>query len=163
MAVTMKTRDMINKELLGELMDLRRETTQLRAEAGRQRANAISSQRAALIDLLNVVGTVCEEGAAIDGVIRACIEQICTHLGWPVGDACRVAEASSSLPSEDLWYLADAERFSAFRDVTLQAPLVEAHELPGRVIANRTLIWIKDVTTDSGFSRAGVAKETGLT
>jgi PAS domain S-box-containing protein len=164
MVVTMQNRDMTTEELLSEALDPRSEMPELRAAgAGRHQANATLAEKAALIELLKVVGATCEEGLAIESVIQVCVEQICTHIGWPVGHAYRAAEASSwNLTSANLWHLADPERFSAFRDITQQTRLVEANELPGRVIARRKSIWIEDVTRDSGFSRAADAKSTGL-
>ena len=162
MVVPMQNRDITTEELLEELMDLREEVAHLRAE-GRQRPAARSIQNSSLIELLKVVGTACEGDADLESVIQLCVGLICTHIGWPIGHAYRAGEVSAwSLTSANLWYMADPERFSAFRDLTQQACLVEANELPGRVIATGKSVWIGDVTVEPDFPRSGNAKASGL-
>ena len=164
MVVRMRNRNMTTEELFGELAEPRSEMTELLAVEDKSgRANEPIAQKAALIELLKVVATACEECADVESVVQMCVEQICTHIGWPVGHAYRAAEASSwNLTSATLWYLADPERCSAFRDITQQTGLLEAKELAVRVIACRKPILIDDISRDSGFLRVGDRKDTGL-
>ena len=164
MVVRIRNRNTTTGDLLGAVPEPCNELPELTAaEVPSEQVNEKSAKKAALVELLKVVATACEECVDIESVVQMCVEQICTHIGWPVGHAFRTADASPwNLTSETLWYLADPQRFSAFRDLAQERRPGEANELAVRVIAGRRPILIEDMSRDSGFSGDRDAEITGL-
>ena len=51
--------------------------------------------------------------------IKACLEEVCAYIGWPVGHAyIPVPGDSGVLESTGLWHLANPERYRKFRRAT---------------------------------------------
>ncbi|HKX32249.1 MAG TPA: GAF domain-containing protein, partial [Blastocatellia bacterium] len=147
--------------MISEVTILRQRVAEL--EAADRRIKGVLSQKTAFIELLKVVATSAQEGATIENVMQICLEQICTRLGWPIGHIYQVTpESAPETISTDLWYLADPERFAAFRQATDQLRSIEGQGLPGQVIAARKPIWIADVAQAPNFLRAEPARKIGL-
>ncbi len=89
--------------------------------------------------------------------------EVCRHFGWPVGHAYLPAEdGSGELAPSTIWHLADPKGFAAFQRVTMATRFAPGVGLPGRVLAQRAPLWIRDVTQDSNFPRATVVKNIGV-
>ena len=106
-----------------------------------------------------------EANLAIDVVkaLEAILEKICAHTGWPVGHAYLPDEQDTTLliPSK-IWYLSRPLEFQIFKDVTEETSFPNGIGLPGRVMKSGKPAWIVDVTKDSNFPRAKLAKDIGV-
>ncbi len=134
-----------------------REAEARRAEDARKRTHA------ALVDLLRKIAVEANEAVSGFGAIRQCLDAVCEYAGWPVGHAY-VARAGSggALAPSDLWRAAGDGDFEAFRIATLETPLEEGRDLPGRVLASGRPEWIADVSLWDGSPRADAARRAGL-
>jgi PAS domain S-box-containing protein len=152
------------EQLIADMRDLRRQVAGLEAaNIEHRRIEDALRQKAAFHDLHEVVATASQEGSTLESVMQLCLERICSHIGWPVGHACRLSEdGSQEQPSTNLWYLADPERFSVIREIAGQRSFVKGQGVTGRIIANGKPVWLSDVTNEPGFQRAELAKAIGI-
>ena len=73
--------------------------------------------------LLQAVAIAANESSSLDDALLSAVDQICVELGWPVGHA--YLTITRILALSDIWYIADLQRFAAFRqsiEGTLFAP-----------------------------------------
>lgn len=145
-----------------EVASLQRRVAELEALCSRQRRDEESlRQKTAFVELLKVVATASQVGATIDNTMRACLEQICTHIGWQVGHVYWINEDQDrDSVSANLWYLTDPERFSFFREISER--VIVAGGLLGRVIACRKPVWIPDVSKDPGYIASDDSGDMGI-
>ncbi|MDH4247812.1 MAG: PAS domain S-box protein, partial [Deltaproteobacteria bacterium] len=86
---------------------------------------------------------------------HACLQEVCAFTGWQVGHVYLVeGEDSDLLRPSGVWHLADPERFTTFKEVTLQTTFRRGEGLPGRVLESGRPLWIPNVLRDEGFLRA---------
>ncbi|WP_437276482.1 STAS domain-containing protein [Sorangium sp. So ce375] len=130
--------------------------------AGSRLDNLLSDERS-LMDLLRVVTVDVHEAAGVEDALHRTITHICSHLGWPVGHAYMPAadDASLLLPTA-LWYLNDEVKFATFKAVTEASQFTPGIGLPGRVLASKQPVWVRNVTEDANFPRARLAKNLGV-
>jgi PAS domain S-box-containing protein len=127
----------------------------------RRRAEETSKKAEKLFGLLQSVTVAANRSSCIEDTVKACLELICTHIGWPVGHGYMRAHGSPEEPfSKGIWYLEDADRFAAFRETSDR--LVPGAGMPGRVLAGGKHEWIVDLTDRQVFARANVAAPAGL-
>ena len=88
----------------------------------------------ALVRLLQVVAVAAHEASTIEDALQTCLDQVCSHTGWPVGHALMAGTgASRDLVSTAVWHLADPARFASFRAATEHLRHAPGSGLPGRV------------------------------
>jgi two-component system, sensor histidine kinase and response regulator len=160
----MRKQDKTREQLAGEIDDLRQQVAQLQmADAQRRRAVEALRHKTIFVELLKVVATVSQQGTTIETAIEKCLEQVCTHIGWPVGYAYIVnKEGSQKLASPNLWYFLHPERFAAFRHTTENASCANGEGLPCRILSCRKPVWITDVTKEKGFLTTEQAEDIGV-
>ncbi len=118
-------------------------------------ANAASlEQQAAFLRLSQRLAVASNEATEAAPALQAAIDGICGHIGWPVGHAYRVDEATGDLGPTKLWHLADPAHYEYFCRITERTRMAEGVGLPGRVLASGEPVWIEDVTRDANFPRA---------
>ena len=150
-----QTQDRTEEQLLDEIAKLRRRVSELEViNAEQRRVDDALRQKSAFVELLQVVAAS-QSGATIESVMQACLEQIGTHIGWPVGHVFRIAE-------DDLWYFADAKRFELVRQMLEQVCADDRQGLVCRVIESRTPVWIADATVDPRFARTERSSDLGI-
>jgi diguanylate cyclase (GGDEF)-like protein/PAS domain S-box-containing protein len=103
-----------------------------RQRRARQAADALSEHATGVlydkqqhIKLLQAVAVAANESPSLDDALQAAVDQICTHLGWPVGHAYLAIGTTSILTLSDIWFIEDLARFEGFRrsvETTLIAP-----------------------------------------
>ncbi len=115
------------------------------------------------IQLHKDVAMFSNENRPVEEAMHFGIERVCKETGWPVGHVYFPKSGSMDklLPS-GIWYLEDAARFETFRKITEDTPLTSGEGLPGRVTSSGKPAWIMDVTKDSNFPRAKLAKDIGV-
>ena len=116
-----------------------------------------------LVELLRVVTVDVHEAASVEEALHRTIAHICGHLSWPVGHAYVPAASNPSLllPTA-LWYLNDEVKFATFKEVTEATQFTPGVGLPGRVLASKQPVWVRNVTEDANFPRARLAKNLGV-
>ena len=122
-----------------------------------ERESELTERRRAemLVRLLQLVAVAANEAATVDEALRACLEEICTATGWPVGHVyLDVGHGTGRLVPGRIWHLEDPERYAQFRAVTEATPFELGMGLPGRVALSRQPEWIEDVQVDGAFPRA---------
>src|SRR5437762_168548 len=116
----------------------------------------------AAVALLQRIAVVANEALTLGEAIRAALDEVCAHTGWPVGHAYLPADDGGELTPTAIWHLDDPERYATFRRVTEATTLKRGAGLPGRIAESGRPAWIVDVTADPNFPRALVAAELGV-
>lgn len=119
----------------------------------------LRAQTASVV-LLQAAAEAANTAATSIGAMQRCVDLLCAYTKWPVGHA--YVKRGESLVPEDIWNAGGSERFAPFRELTSRTRLESGVGLPGRVLASAQPEWVADVTAESGFSRASVAREVGL-
>ena len=89
------------------------------------------------------------------------LRAVCEGLGWQHGALWEVDRARKVLRCIGIWQPA-SQVFDEFAAVSRAATFTSGVGLPGRVWATRAPAWIPDVTCDTNFPRAPIAKKVGL-
>ncbi len=126
-------------------------------------ANELLRRESGFVELHRDIAVGSNETQAIESTLEYCIKRICAHTGWPVGHLYLTSERYSlQLVPAGIWHLDDPARFETFRKITEVTPFNAGEGLPGRVVASGKPAWIIDVTQDSNFPRANLAKNIGV-
>ncbi len=129
----------------------------------RNRAAAALQSKNELVQFLRNTATDANNASNFYDALQATLDDVCTYNGWPVAHAYLLSEDEPDLliPS-GLWYLADPERYAAFRRVTEDTKFKSGIGLPGRVLDSGEMVWIVDITKDPNFPRANHSEDIGL-
>lgn len=98
----------------------------------------------------------------VEDALKGAMKIICDYTGWPVAHLYIRDGDKDLLNPSKIWILRDWGQFETFREVTESTKFVPGEGLPGRVLASGKAAWIKNVTKDSNFPRARLAKEIGV-
>jgi PAS domain S-box-containing protein len=107
-----------------------------------------------------VTRALSEAGTLADAAPKV-LEAVCGALGWRLGVIWALEEGSSTLRCVDVW-LAPGTAATRFVAACRGARFAPGVGLPGRVFEAGEPLWIPDVATDEGFTRAALATEAGL-
>jgi signal transduction histidine kinase len=104
--------------------------------------------------LLLTIANSAQESDNEEAVYRISLEAVCKAFTWDLGHVFLVSEdLPPTLSSSGLWHMTDCEPFSPFYEDTAKRTFSEGEGLPGRVLHQRAVVWIPDVTRDSQFPR----------
>jgi len=138
-------------------------TSAIRDISERKRAEAELRRQTAFVHLLQVVAVTANAATSVEMAVQRVLDQVCTHLGWPLGHAYFLAEDSiDELAPATLWHLEDPKRFVLFQQVTEVSRFAPGVGLVGQVLNRGVPIWMADVSADPRFIRARPAQEIGL-
>ena len=113
--------------------------------------------------LLQMVAVAANEATDVETALRSMLKEVCAHAGWPIGHVYLPADDSSGqLRPTTIWQLQQPERFETFKRVTERTSFDPEVGLPGRVFSAGKPAWITDVTKDTNFPRAKLAKDIGV-
>lgn len=152
-----------------ELVKLRRRFE--RERRSRKEAEAIAEaglrslyQEQEQLQLLEQTATFANQASSVREVMQFALDRVCAFTRWPVGHVCLASDHGNTgqLISTDIWHVPDSNRFDAFRKLTEGTEFPLGTGLPGRVAARGQSAWITDVTDDSNFPRAPLARQVGL-
>lgn len=152
-----------------ELVKLRRRFE--RERRSRKEAEAIAEaglrslyQEQEQLQLLEQTATFANQASSVREVMQFALDRVCAFTRWPVGHVCLASDSGNTgqLISTDIWHVPDSNRFDAFRKLTEGTEFPLGTGLPGRVAARGQSAWITDVTDDSNFPRAPLARQVGL-
>ena len=110
--------------------------------------------------LLQAVAIAANESSSLDDALLSAVDQICVELGWPVGHA--YLTITKILALSDIWFIADLQRFAAFRqsiEGTLFAPGTGA---AAEAIARGKPLWSADLQSLLPKPVAEAAAAAGL-
>ena len=110
--------------------------------------------------LLQDVTLAVSEAEDLHTALAVVLRQVCESTGWLLGQAWMPGE-TGRLECVPAWH-GNAAGLERFRKTSLDMTFARGSGLPGRVWESKKPAWIKDVTLDGNFPRAGVALEAGL-
>ena len=111
--------------------------------------------------LLAEVAESARSAETVDAAISRSLATICKLKGWQLGQALLLDDRENVLISAPGLFHADFE-CAAFRKRSLETRFQKGVGLPGRVWEANAPAWIVDVTQDTDFPRAPLARDTGL-
>jgi diguanylate cyclase (GGDEF)-like protein/PAS domain S-box-containing protein len=110
--------------------------------------------------LLQAVAVAANESMSLDDALLSAVDEVCTHLHWPVGHA--YLTITKVLALSDIWYVADLQRFGEFRKGVESTPLGPGQGLGIKAAADRAPIWASDLATVLPSRVANAAAGAGL-
>ncbi len=113
--------------------------------------------------LLETIAGACNLGQDPAAALKITLEQVCGFTGWPVGHVyMRKRGRRAVMASEKIWWALDGTVAAEFGEISERSAFAAGVGLPGRVMADKTAIWVTDVTVDDNFLRAEAARRCGL-
>ena len=138
-----------------------------RHRRARQATDAISEHAArALYDnqqhlrLLQGVAVAANESSSLDDALLSAVDQICAELGWPIGHA--YLTITQILALSDIWFIADLQRYGAFRKALEDTLLAPGTGAASSAIATRKPFWSADLESLLSQPVAAAAAAAGL-
>ena len=127
-----------------------------------KRAYEQLQQETSFLKLNQEIAVLSNTNDPVEDALKQAMQKICDHTGWPVAHLYIRDGDQDVLSPSKIWILKDWTHFDAFRQVTESTKFVPGVGLPGRVLASSKAAWIRDVTKDSNFPRAGLAQQIGV-
>lgn len=128
----------------------------------RKRVEGELSDKSKTVELLERIAVAANEASDVDEALQTCLDLVCDHTGWPVGHVYGFSKNVGDLYPTKIWHFDDPEPFATFRGVTEETRFAPGVGLPGRVLSSSEPAWIVDVTEDTNFPRAKLAKDIGV-
>ena len=111
--------------------------------------------------ILYETARVLAESPTLVEAVPPMIRAVCEGLDWQYGALWEVDRARNVLHCVGMWQPASLS-FDEFAAVCKNTTFAPGVGLPGRVWASRQPAWIPDVTRDTNFPRAPIARKVGL-
>src|SRR3989339_582268 len=89
------------------------------------------------------------------------LEQVCSATGWIYGEAWMPDPEGKCLVRDHSFY-SKVDTLEKFSELSGQYTFSPGVGLPGRAWSIKKPVWVQDVTIDSNYLRAAIAKEAGL-
>jgi PAS domain S-box-containing protein len=132
------------------------------AAVSEDRLRALSESQEQL-QLLEEIATSANQASSVQEAMQSTLDRVCAFTRWPIGHVYFAPEENTGpMVSTNIWHLTDHDRFDQFREATERTDFPPGTGLPGRVFASRQPAWITDVTDDTNFPRAPLARQAGL-
>ena len=143
--------DRTPRDLTGEqrsaLEALARQTVALLEQ---RRAQAMLQQEMRLAELLHATAAAANDAASTDKAVAACLELVCSRMGWRAGKAVRLdGDHPGKAP---LWYAEDPGSLSEFRRAIEAAGRPSAVELLARIAETGKHAWFEILADDAAES-----------
>jgi signal transduction histidine kinase len=128
-----------------------------------KKTNSKLERESAYVQLHKDIAIAANETIGLKDTLNVCLEKICAHANWPVGHVYLIPNQTSNwLEPAKIWFLENSSRFDTFRKISEATPFGPGMGLPGRVLISKQPEWIIDVTKDTNFPRAKLAKNIGV-
>src|SRR5688572_23639907 len=111
--------------------------------------------------ILYETARVLAESSTLVEAVPLMLRAVCEGLDWQYGALWQVDRARNVLQCVGMWQPASLS-FDEFAGICQATTFAPGIGLPGRVWASRQPAWIPDVTRDTNFPRAPVARKVGL-
>ncbi|MGZ8868963.1 MAG: PAS domain S-box protein, partial [Thermoanaerobaculia bacterium] len=96
-----------------------------------------------------------------DLVAREVMQTVCENLGWDLGAMWEVDPTESRIACVDFWH-ADHVDADVARELSMKRTFRRGDGLPGKVWETGGAIWITDLSDESAFPRAPIARRANL-
>ena len=114
------------------------------------------------LKLLQAVAVAANESPSLDDALQATVDQMCTHLGWPVGHAYLAIGTTSILTLSDIWFVGDLPRFENFRRAVETTLIAPSGGVAGRALAERAPVSTNELEGVLPLPLGAAAREAGL-
>ena len=132
------------------------------AAVSEDRLRALSENQEQL-QLLEEIATSANQASSVQEAMQFALDRVCAFTRWPIGQGYFASdENTGSMPSSNVWSFADANRFDQFRKEAEKTDFSLGTGLTGGVVASGQPAWTNDVTDDTKFPRAPLARQAGL-
>ncbi len=111
--------------------------------------------------LLQTMTVAISESNDLHSALGIALQRVCEATGWILGQAWIPRLDGTLLECSPTWYCS-TEGLEEFRTVSERFTFLPGKGLPGRVWSTKRPAWIRDVTLDTNFPRAPIAKKVGL-
>jgi signal transduction histidine kinase len=146
--------DRTPRDLTGEqrsaLEALARQTVALLEQ---RRSQAMLQQEMRLAELLHATAAAANDAASTDKAVAACLELVCSRMGWRAGEAVRL-DGDHPGPAP-LWYADDPDALSELRRTIEPVGRPSADELLARIAETGKHAWFESLA-------GGAAESAGL-
>ena len=113
------------------------------------------------VRLLQSIALAVGEAPDLDSALETVLREVCKATGWVYGEAWLPCEENTQLQCASAFYVGEAG-LKDFAQGSRGFHFERGEGLPGRVWAARRPAWIPDVTKDSNFPRAALARAADL-
>ena len=127
-----------------------------------KRAYELLQQETTYSKLLKEIAILSNSSDPVEEALKQSMQKICEFTGWPVAHIYISHTDEDLLSSSKLWILDDWDLFKEFKEATEVLDFRPGIGLPGRVLLNKKVALIKDLSKDSNFPRARIALGNGL-
>lgn len=127
-----------------------------------KKAYELLQQETNYTKLLKDITILSNSSDPVEDALKQSMQKICKFKDWPVAHVYIKHADEEMLKSSKLWVLDDWDQFEKFKKETEATDFRPGVGLPGRVLNNAKVSWIKDINKDSNFPRARFALENGL-
>jgi signal transduction histidine kinase len=140
----------------------------LMVEIGGQRcllsvSNDITERRRAeeQVGLLQAITMEVAVAQNLSAALEVVLRRVCETTGWVLGQSWIPRQDGGALECSPACFTA-AEGLEEFRLGSMNSRLLPGVGLPGRAWLSKQAVWVRDVTIDTNFPRAILARESGL-
>ncbi|OPY79106.1 MAG: Autoinducer 2 sensor kinase/phosphatase LuxQ [Syntrophorhabdus sp. PtaU1.Bin058] len=109
----------------------------------------------------NGITRIIAEASSITYALPRILKNVCTMLGWDLGEVWSIDYSSGSLHCRCMWSIAGLQ-MASYEEHTQAIAFARGVGLPGRVWDSGQVEWVPDVTRDPKFLRAASAEKAGL-
>ena len=115
-----------------------------------RRSQAMLQQEMRLAELLHATAAAANDAASTDKAVAACLELVCSQMGWRAGKAVRLDGDHPGKAA--LWYADDPESLSGFRRAIDAAGRPSAVDLLARIAETGKHAWFESLADDAAES-----------
>jgi diguanylate cyclase (GGDEF)-like protein/PAS domain S-box-containing protein len=112
------------------------------------------------VRLLQTLTLAVSEAGDLHSALEVVLRKVCESTGWLLGQAWMPNE-TGRIECVPAWH-GESKGLERFRKTSLELTFAPGTGLPGRVWESKQPVWVRDVTVEKNFPRAGVAVEAGL-
>jgi len=112
--------------------------------------------------LLDDIAILSNSSDPVEDALKQSMQKICQFKNWPIAHVYIKKADEDLLRSSKIWILDDWDQFKGFKEATEAIDFRPGVGLPGRVLTNQKVSFIKNLDKDSNFPRARIAKENGI-
>jgi signal transduction histidine kinase len=129
---------------------------QVTARKKAQEARLSSEWDAKVARLLHQVTLDTYNAADLSAAYRIAIESVCHTLDWEVGHVLVKPRADTEyLVSAGIWCVSDSEAYGELQAVSEACYFAPDQGLPGKALATKSVLWLRDAATADLFKRRG--------
>ena len=126
-------------------------------------SNDITERRRAeeQVSLLQAISMEVAVAPDLSSALQVVMRRVCEKTGWVLGQSWVPRQDETTLECSPAWFTA-ADGLEEFRLGSENCRFPPGVGLPGRAWHLKQAVWVRDVTVDTNFPRAVLARESGL-